>query len=543
MIEQTEIKVELSSTLDRFVTGDNKESVRSAVDGFVYQLVKSLTLPVKTSLHLEIGTDLPANTFKVTVNGERCRIPMTTVVSDTTTSQELARLIVEGIYENRELFLTRKVTEFCLERWGSDRRNFLLKTEDSSERFHQALRTLIQRGFRIERATQAVQNIANRSVEQMVHESISGTDAVKIKIFLSKALANSPSFAAIIDSQDAVAGESSTELIGLMQDGLFYELGIVLPNVQWAIDESLEASEFQFQINDLRLLPVKSLAQDENLVNDTVDRLKLINVEARQAFNPANGNECAVIRGADVAATCNDAGITRWDPAGYLILCLSSEIRKKAGALLTLDVVEFMMTQLRQTYPALVNAVSTRFQNEDLACILRDLLDEEISVCNLRSILEGLVSITGSTTTDLSKYIVFFPYTLNLCQVPSGNEGKLRPSDFSNYARPFLRKYISHKYTRGQNTLVVYLVAPEIEARINNSFTQPLDTKEHDALIQAVLSELAPATSAPVILTSIESRKLLRELLAKEFPYLAVLSYQELSPDMNIQPLARITWN
>ena len=33
----------------------------------------------------------------------------------------------------------------------------------------------------------------------------------------------------------------------------------------------------------------------------------------------------------------------------------------------------------------------------------------------------------------------------------------------------------------------------------------------------------------------------MRKLIEKDFPRLAVLSYQELSPDMNIQPIARIS--
>jgi type III secretion protein V len=53
---------------------------------------------------------------------------------------------------------------------------------------------------------------------------------------------------------------------------------------------------------------------------------------------------------------------------------------------------------------------------------------------------------------------------------------------------------------------------------------------------------LPPTTQKPVILTTLESRRPLRRLIDVEFPHLAVLSYQELSPDLNIQPIARISW-
>ena len=43
--------------------------------------------------------------------------------------------------------------------------------------------------------------------------------------------------------------------------------------------------------------------------------------------------------------------------------------------------------------------------------------------------------------------------------------------------------------------------------------------------------------------STIEVRAILRDLLKYEFPTLAVLAYQELSPNLNIQPIARISFS
>jgi len=43
-----------------------------------------------------------------------------------------------------------------------------------------------------------------------------------------------------------------------------------------------------------------------------------------------------------------------------------------------------------------------------------------------------------------------------------------------------------------------------------------------------------------VILTSLNARRKLRHLIEKEIPSIAILSYQELSPDANIQPVGRL---
>src|SRR5690606_26131013 len=45
---------------------------------------------------------------------------------------------------------------------------------------------------------------------------------------------------------------------------------------------------------------------------------------------------------------------------------------------------------------------------------------------------------------------------------------------------------------------------------------------------------------APVILTPIDIRRFTRKVIERDFPSLAVLSYQELTASANIQPLDRI---
>jgi type III secretion protein V len=44
------------------------------------------------------------------------------------------------------------------------------------------------------------------------------------------------------------------------------------------------------------------------------------------------------------------------------------------------------------------------------------------------------------------------------------------------------------------------------------------------------------------LLTTFEVRRRLRKAIERDFPKLAVLSYQELPPDLNIQTIARISW-
>ena len=161
--------------------------------------------------------------------------------------------------------------------------------------------------------------------------------------------------------------------------------------------------------------------------------------------------------------------------------------------------------------------------------------------------MESLLSINGTIDVDFGRFIVFAPRTENLCLADSDRRlDDLRPADYSSFVRTTLNKYISHKFTKGGGTLIAYLLDPEIERRIRNTGALPLTDDEKTRLMGAISEEvgsLPPTAQTPVLLTSMEIRRAVRKLIETSFPNLAVLSYQELSPDLNIQPIARISWN
>ena len=58
--------------------------------------------------------------------------------------------------------------------------------------------------------------------------------------------------------------------------------------------------------------------------------------------------------------------------------------------------------------------------------------------------------------------------------------------------------------------------------------------------VRRALGELPPGAPAPIILTQMEIRRYVKRLVEIEQPRVAVLSYQELAPELNIQPVGRI---
>jgi len=323
------------------------------------------------------------------------------------------------------------------------------------------------------------------------------------------------------------AGEGSRflgEMVPMMRDGLFYELGVRFPGIRVRGNESdMPAGSYLIMINEIPLV-MGTVNVDKVLVNDTAERLRLLNIEGETATNPANNNECAWID-AEYKDVAEQAGLTTWDAAGYIVLHLSSVLRKNAAEFVGIQEVMNMLEQLEQAFPALVKEtvpkVVSPFQLTD---ILRRLVEEEISIRDLRSILQSLAE-WGQVEHD----------TVMLTE----------------YVRSALKRYISHKYTRGQNTLIVYLLDPQIEETVRSSIQhtssgsylalEPEITQEILSAVRTEVGSLPPTAQNPVILTTMEIRRYFRKLVELEFPHLAVLSYQELSPDMNIQPIARIS--
>jgi hypothetical protein len=416
------------------------------------------------------------------------------------------------------MLATDAVVEHLWRTWGNDK--------PCPEDFYFLVRMLVNYHVGMARLKPLFENHSKGDFVELFEEAFSSVGGV-YKLILSADLRQQ------WRDQESKFGE----MLEMMGDGLFYELGAYFGRCRVELDDNLTEQEIRVQINDVRSYNQFTFGSDQCLVNDTVDRLTSLNIEGREAVNPANGSECAIISNEDADIAEQDE-LTTWDQFGYIILMMSSYLRRNASSLLSLDIVRLNLDLLRQAFPALTDRVSAK----RLANVLRSLQAEEISIRNLRFILETLLNPMTHNRSDDSKYIVFRG---DSHRRPSTGDPGFFDTDsvaLAEAVRSASKRYISHKYTRGGNTLVVYLLDPEIEKRLRKR--APLLAEERDGFIAAIASEvgnLPPDAQNPVLLTTDDLRFRLRQEIKLEFPHLAVLSYQELAPDMNIQPIARIS--
>ena len=540
-----EITVELDKSLERFLPtgGDEGRAFDGRLRRLLTEMSADLALPVEVSLVVKSRDgegDAPA--YGVKIAGQECRLPLLSKVPPDVTARGLAHTVAESVFINRELCVTAELADAVRnEFWPQADQG--AATAGATDDFRQLLREFVRRCVLIDRLKSstpppAEQARNGQTAGRVFEESVADLSAAALKLFLGKS-----QFERASGEEAAADDESSLRgLLRLMQDGIFYEFGIILPEVAVAADDELEENEFRLQFNDLRLPPASGLAHDQFLVNDTADRLALIGVSAEQASHLTGSAQTAVVRDVDGALEkCRAAGLRVRGPWDFVVLSARLEIHKNAGSFISAGTVGFMLTRLREVYPALVDAAARRFDAVDLTRIFRELLDEQISVRDFRLLLEGLLNNAGATGLKLSNHIAFFADTANLYPVAGG---EMTAPHYADFLRTTLKSYISHKYTRGLSALFVYLLDREIEKEIERGGT--LNAERRRRLLQSVLEQvrtLPESANVPVVLTSVEVRKRFRELIEKEFPQLVVLSYPELRPDMSLQVHARISWN
>ncbi len=316
------------------------------------------------------------------------------------------------------------------------------------------------------------------------------------------------------------------ETVPCMRDGLFYELGVLFPGVHLRVAPDLSGSSSRIVINDVSEKRLE-LRLEDVMVNDNVEALAKRGFVAEPAVNPANGLSCGWISTRHAAAA-EECGLATWDVHAYVILELTAVLRRIAADFVDADVTQVLLDRLKLAFPLLVEeTVPKTVSLFILTDVLRRLVAERLPIRDLRRILM-VVAKWGRCEED--------------------------PLMLTEYVRSGLKRQITHRVSRGQNNLTVFLLDPEMETAIQNATRQaatgdyvelePDSLRQIVAAIEKPLSALADGSfQLPSILTTAEVRPIVRRLVAPWMPAIDVISYQEISQtrQIGIQPVGRIS--
>ncbi len=310
-------------------------------------------------------------------------------------------------------------------------------------------------------------------------------------------------------------------MIPRMRRALYQDLGIRYPGVHVRSNApNLEDEEYAILLNEVPIVRGR-IVKDFILTNETEENLQRYNVPFTTYKNSLNMPSFWVDK--KYQNILEKASIRFWPPLEVVILHISHFFRQYASEFIGIQEIRSMLEFIEKSYPDLIREVTRLIPLQKLTDIFKRLVQEQVSIKDLRTIMESL-SEWAQTEKD----------TVLLTE----------------YVRASLKRYISYKYSRGQSVLSVYLLDPEIEDMVRGAIKQTsagsyiaLDPDSVQLIIQSMRNTIVPTPPGgqpPVLLTAIDVRRFVRKLIEMEFPDVSLVSYQEIVPEIRIQPLGRI---
>ncbi|MBI1247965.1 EscV/YscV/HrcV family type III secretion system export apparatus protein [bacterium] len=302
---------------------------------------------------------------------------------------------------------------------------------------------------------------------------------------------------------------------------LYNDLGVPFPGIHLRYNRSMPSDTYRIMLQEVPVAEGK-LNPGHVLVREKEENLNILDVkyEVGPKFLP----DLATIwvDESDVPRL-TQGGIHCLDTPKIFTHHLAFVLKKYAGDFLGLQETRFLLDNMEQRYGEVVKEVQRVLPVPKISEILQRLVQEEVSIRNLRTILQALIE-WGQKEKD----------TVLLVE----------------YVRSSLKRFISYKYSGGQNILAVYLLDTDTEETIRKAIRQtsggsflaldPRTTKRFIDSVRKNVGDISQTQQKPVLLTSMDVRRYTKKLIEVDLPELPVLSYQELTQEITIQPLAKI---
>jgi type III secretion protein V len=309
--------------------------------------------------------------------------------------------------------------------------------------------------------------------------------------------------------------------VAKVRRALYFDLGVPFPGIHLRLNENLKEGEYRILVNEI---PVAAgLARPGYfIVRETEANLAMFNVpyERGQDFLP---NTPSLWVSTKHLALLERAGMQVMTLSSMLTFHLAHILKTHASEFIGVQETMFLMNQMQKNFAELVREATRLLPITTITDVLQRLVSEEISIRDMRTVLEALVT-WGQREKD--------------------------PIVLSEHVRGALSRYITHKFSGGQNIIPAYLISKEIEDAVRGAIRQTsgasylaLSPDVHRELIGSMKRVVGPGgggAASPVVLAPMDIRRFMRKIIERDFPGLAVLSYQELTPSANIQPLERI---
>jgi type III secretion protein V len=317
-------------------------------------------------------------------------------------------------------------------------------------------------------------------------------------------------------------GRRFLEMLKQVRRSLYFELGVMYPPIQVSGNNPLAKGYYQIWLNESPLVSGQ-IRTDALMVNDSAANIAIFGIKGEDTKNPATGKPAAWIP-RSMRPRAEMAGLQIWDAHGVLTLHLTTFLRKHAREFMGIQEARWLTEQLKRFYPALVDEVAPKpVSFQLLSDVMRRLVDEGVSIRDLRTIFQCLAEIGHSDGDVVS---------------------------ITETVRSALKHKLCFQLSGGGQQLFVYQLDPDVEDMVRNSIRQGpngaylgLDSQLIQQVIEGARVKIGnlPATAQkPVILTDGDIRRYVKKMLDYNFPELSVISYDQLTPQINVHALGVI---
>jgi flagellar biosynthesis protein FlhA len=317
---------------------------------------------------------------------------------------------------------------------------------------------------------------------------------------------------------DGGSGGALLRRVSMIRRQIAADLGVVIPPVRIHDELGLESHEYIIKVRGSevargRIMPGHLLAMDPGDAGGTLQGIR--------TREPAFGLEAVWVH-ESMRAEAESLGYTVVDVESVIVTHLTEVIRSHAAELLTRQDVRALLDKLKETNAAVVDeVVPDALSLGDIQRVLQSLLGEGVPIRDLGTIVEA-IGDKARTTRDTSL--------------------------LSEYARQALGRAITAPHLDEQLRLQAITLDPAIEQEVSTSITQTTDGEylameppRAQAIVNALREQVEHAGArgaggrAPVLLCSARIRRHLRRLIAQAQPHLAVCSYNEIAPGVNVE--------
>ncbi len=325
----------------------------------------------------------------------------------------------------------------------------------------------------------------------------------------------------LIPLVDSKQGGDLLDRIVMIRRQCALELGFVLPPVRVRDNIQLPPSSYVIKVKGAEV-GRGELVLDHYLVLGPDVQEKVEGIKAR---DPAFGLPAVWVPAAR-KEEAELAGYTVVEPSAVLATHLTEVVKNHAHELLSRQDVQNLLDHVKKDYAAVVNELYPELLSlGEIQKVLSNLLREKVSIRDLVTILETLADY-ARVTRD--------------------------PDILTEHVRQALGRQIIEQYLEG-NKLYVLTLDPHVEKAIREGIQKTehgsylaLDPGKTQLLLNALrgqVQRMIEAGHQPVVLCPPVVRLHFRRLVERFLPNVAVISFNELQPNIQVEAVGMVSFS